>query len=112
MYACVCHREREGGRKREGEKERGGSERAREEMLTCNVLMNFQVTDVADAMVLNTLFTSMLDNGITIVATSNRHPDDLYVGGLNRQHFLPFIDLLKQRCEVFNLSPDKTIDYR
>ena len=70
----------------------------------------FAVTDVADAMILSRLFTELFAHGVTVVATSNVAPRDLYRDGLNRGSFMRFVDLVEERMEVFHL--DAETDYR
>ncbi len=64
----------------------------------------FQVNDAADAMILKRLFQKLFEMGLIIITTSNQHPDDLYKGGINRELFLPFIDLLKEKCNIFQIE--------
>jgi cell division protein ZapE len=68
------------------------------------------INNSADAMILSRLFSQLLDLGVTVVTTSNRPPRDLYKDGLNRELFLPFIDLIEKELDVVPLNGPT--DYR
>jgi cell division protein ZapE len=70
----------------------------------------FHVADITDAMILYRLFESLFAHRVSVVTTSNFHPDDLYPNGLHRERILPAIELLKDHLQVINV--DHGIDYR
>ena len=70
----------------------------------------FIVTNITDAMILSELLQALFAGGICLIATSNRRPDDLYLNGLQRERFLPAIDLIKTHTEIMHIEGD--IDHR
>lgn len=70
----------------------------------------FQVTDIADAMLMSRLFTGLMQRGMVVFFTSNRIPTDLYKNGLQRELFLPFIDYIYKVCQIIHI--DSIVDYR
>lgn len=73
-------------------------------------LDEYQISDIGDAMLLYGVFQGLFRYGVTLVTTSNRHPDHLYKGGVQRAQVLPSIKLLKRHTRVFHLDGD--VDYR
>ena len=81
---------------------------ARELRVLC--LDELQVTDVADAMILSKLFATLLEKGVTVIITCNRPPEELYLGGLQREKFMEFVHLVYEKMDVLELSSPH--DYR
>jgi len=80
------------------------------DQVRCLAFDEMQITDITDAMIVGRLFEALTGAGVAVVTTSNRAPDELYKNGLNRQLFLPFIELLTERMEVHELAGPK--DFR
>jgi len=100
-------------RKARQREERDPMEPVAEEIAADAALLCFdemQVTNPADAMILSRLFGKLLEQGVRVVTTSNRPPRDLYRDGLNRELFLPFIDLIERRLTVVEVNGPT--DYR
>ena len=78
----------------------------------CQLLFidEFQVEDVADAMIIGNLISELIEDGLNIIITSNAHPNDLYKDGLQRKKFLDSMEILQQKVEVYELNAG--IDYR
>lgn len=78
--------------------------------VTVLCLDEMEVRDIADAMIVSRLFERLFERGVVVVTTSNRHPDELYKDGLQRDKFLPFIKLLKEKLDLLQLEARQ--DYR
>ena len=63
-----------------------------------------QVTDIADALILGRLFRALFEHKVVLAVTSNRRPEDLYLNGVNRELFVPFIDIIEARCERIEVA--------
>jgi len=85
-----------------------GEQMAKEIRLLC--LDEFHVMDIADAVILHGLLKALFENGVTVITTSNRHPDDLYKSGTHSERFLPAIALIKNYMHICHL--DAHVDYR
>mgnify|MGYP005989113939 FL=1 len=78
---------------------------------TCIICFDeFFVSDITDAMILGTLFEELFAHNVTLVATSNIIPNELYRNGLQRERFLPAIKLINENCNIINI--DSGVDYR
>lgn len=84
------------------------SDIANETWLMC--FDEFHVINIADAMILGRLFLDLFERGVVVVATSNSAPQELYQGGLQRDRFLPFIDLICERLDVLDIG--NGVDFR
>lgn len=85
-----------------------GHDMAKQYRIIC--LDEFHVMDIADAVILHGLLKALFENGVTLITTSNRQPDDLYKNGSRRERFLPAIELIKRFTHIFHLDAGQ--DYR
>lgn len=81
---------------------------AKDTRLLC--LDEFHITDITDAMLMRKLLEGLMEQGVVVLTTSNFEPDALYLHGLQRNQFLPAIDLIKQHFDIVNV--DDGVDYR
>jgi cell division protein ZapE len=81
---------------------------AKDARLLC--LDEFHITDITDAMIMRRLVEALLEEGVVLVTTSNFHPDELYLHGLQRNQFVPAIELIKANLDLVNV--DAGVDYR
>merc|ERR1719472_694717 len=88
--------------------EQVAEEMIREAWLLC--FDEFQVTHISDAIIMKRIFSVLFERGAVVVATSNRPPEDLYLNGLNRPLFTPFIPMLCDFCKVHAIGAE--VDYR
>ncbi len=81
---------------------------AKDARLLC--LDEFHITDITDAMLMRKLLEGLMEQGVVVLTTSNFEPDALYLHGLQRNQFLPAIELIKQNFDIVNI--DDGVDYR
>ncbi|MEE2694045.1 MAG: cell division protein ZapE [Pseudomonadota bacterium] len=102
--------------RQQGKKQKGSGDpimelaRAFSERFDLLCFDEFEISDVADALIIRRIFSGLLDNKVQLVTTSNWHPEDLYTGGLQRELFVPFIAFLKEQLQLVSLGAG--VDYR